>query len=254
MNAGLYPVVTAPVVGVWHSWDVRRLLPLALLCLLCQAGSPGQGGVESTVLVGGRSLDVVWEDGDTLTFLSGPRKGRDARLMGFNTLESYGPVHRFGDWTAAELWELALGAAKAAAAEPWECTLGHGKDAYGRQLLDCPEARRRLIEAGWAHVFAYADPADPADLAAQRAAREDGRGIWAKGTPETLITSANADEGGSVFMRVVSCRTGETRAEHQRDDVQICQEICHGPAISGSCMVFVPYDRRYENRPECLKP
>jgi micrococcal nuclease len=254
MSGRLYPVLGAPVGDLWHSWGVHRLLCLVLLSLLCTGGAPGKTGVEATVVVGGRALDVIWEDGDTLTFLSGPRKGRDARLMGFNTLESYGPVHRWGDWTPTELWQLALGAAGAAAAEPWECTLGHGKDAYGRLLLDCPKARRRLIEAGWAHVFAYDDPADPADLAAQRAARADGLGIWAKGTPETIVTSVNADEGGLVFMRVVSCRTGETRAEHQREDYQICDEICHGPAISGSCMLFVPFDRRYENRPECLEP
>ena len=205
-------------------------------------------------MIGEFTLKVLWGDGDTLTFLSGPRKGKDARLMGYNTLESYGPVHRWGDWTPAELHELALGATGAAAAEPWECTLGHGKDSYGRLLLDCPKARRRLIEAGWAHVFAYSEPADPADLKAQREAREQGRRIWAKGTPETLVTSVNAEAGGKVFLRVVSCRTGETWAEHQREDYEVCEEICHGPAISGSCMLFVPYDLRYQNRPECLTP
>ncbi len=228
-----------------------RILLLLLVLVLCQAGSPG--GVEAAIVVGGRTVQVVWEDGDTLTFLTGPRKGRPARLMGYNTLESYGPVHRWGEWTPDELWELALGAARAAADQTWSCSLGHGKDTYGRLLLDCPEARRRLIQDGWAHVFAYAEPADPADMKAQRAARAEGRGIWAKGTPETLVTSVNAEEGGKVFLRVVSCRTGETRAEHQREDYDVCEEICHGPAISGSCMLYVPYGLRYENRPECLQ-
>lgn len=233
---------------------MRRLLLLLLTCVLCQAGAPEQGGVQATVVVRGRTFDVHWQDGDTLTFLSGPRKGRDARLMGFNTLESYGPVHRWGEWTPGELWELAKGAASAAAAEPWACTLGHGKDAYGRLLLDCPKARRRLIEEGWAHVYAYAEPADPADLQAQREARLERLGIWEKGRPETLITSVNAEAGGKVFMRVVSTRTGETSAEHQREDFDVCEEICHGPAINGSCMLFVPYSLRYDNRPECLEP
>ena len=243
----------AEVDDLWHPWEVRRILPLLLVCLLCQAGGP-EGGVEAEVVVAGKTFKVLWEDGDTLTFLSGPRRGKNARLMGYNTLESYGPVHRWGDWTPDELWELALGAAQAAAAERWSCTLGHGKDTYGRLLLDCPKARRRLIEDGWAHVFAYAEPADPADMKAQRDARAEGLGIWAKGKPETLVTSVNAEEGGKVFLRVVSTRTGETRAEHQREDYDVCEEICHGPPISGSCMLFVPYGLRYRDKPDCLQP
>jgi micrococcal nuclease len=231
------------------------VLLLALLTLTAAPASAGEAGeVDATILLGGRRVEVTWTDGDTLTFRAGPRKGKHARLVGYNTLESYGPVHRWGSWSRSELHELALEAGERAAAKEWSCTLGRGKDSYGRLLLDCPEARRALLESGHGHVFAFDDPADPADLQLQREARIDKRGIWAKGLPETLVTSVRAGADGQVFLRVVTVRTGETRAMHQRQDYAVCDEICHGPEVNGSCMLFVPWELRYEDKPLCLVP
>ena len=227
------------------------LLPALALLLL---GLDGGESSSSEVLLKGKPVGVEWSDGDTLTFTTGPRKGRRARLVGFNTLESYGPVHRWGSWQPAGLLQIALESRDIASSRSWECSLRKGKDSYGRFLLDCPEARRSMLRSGHAHVFAYDSEADPADLALQREARAEGRGMWAQGRPETLVTNVRADPEGRVFLRVVSCRTGSTRAEHQREDYSICEEICHGPEVSGSCMLFVPWTRRYEDRPSCLDP
>ena len=141
----------------------------------------------------------------------------------------------------------------AAARERWVCSKQRKKDTYGRLLIDCPDARRALISAGLAHVFAYEKDADEGDIAAQREARMEQRGIWAKGRPENIVTNVSADESGRVFLRVVYTRTGKTKVQHQRGDFGTCDAICEGPEVSGSCMIFIPHDLRYEHKPACIQ-
>ena len=213
----------------------------------------GASGVTGTILLRGKPVPVRWSDGDTFTVMEGALKGKAARLVGYNTLESYGPVHRWGSWTGPELMRIAFEARDAAAAGKWTCKKQRKKDSYGRLLIDCPDARRALLGAGLAHVFAYKADPDPADLAAQREARLEKRGMWEKGRPENIVTNASADETGRVFLRVVFTRTGKTEVHHQRRDYSPCDAICEGPEVSGSCMLFIPYSQRYENQPACIQ-
>ena len=212
-----------------------------------------EGGAPGEILLRGKATQVLWHDGDTFSFVAGRLKGKSARLVGYNTLESYGPVHRWGEWTPGELQILASRAKDAAAKGVWSCSTQRKKDTYGRLLVDCPDARRALITAGLAHVFAYEGDPDPEDMAAQRTARVEQTGIWEKGRPEQIVTNVSADESGRVFLRVVYSRTGATEVRHQRKDYEVCDEICEGPSVSGSCMLFVPHAQRYDQQPDCIQ-
>ena len=72
---------------------------------------------KSEILLDGRIYKVRWGDGDTFRLKTLTGKKKSARLAGFNTLESYGPVHRWGEWTADELYQLANTAGVVAAAQ-----------------------------------------------------------------------------------------------------------------------------------------
>ena len=212
-----------------------------------------EGGVAAEISLQGGTTQVQWNDGDTFTFRSGRFSGKTARLVGYNTLESYAPVHRWGEWTPKELHDLALAARESVSKTRWTCTKQRKKDTYGRLLVDCPEARRALIEKGLAHVFAYKSTPSEADMEAQRAARSARAGMWGKGRPEHIVTNVSADEDGRVFLQVASTRTGTTERRHQRHDYEACDEICEGPSVSGSCMIFIPYADRYSVPPVCSR-
>jgi len=231
---------------------------LALLVLL--AGCPKQtsttiyespDGIEGRVVVNSMDMTVSWSDGDSWTFLDGRFAGKDARLVGYNTLENWGPCHRWGDWTGAELLELADAATVAAAKGTWNCSASGKRDSYGRVLVACPDAALSLIEDGLAHVYAFKEEAEPRLLLAQKEARLDGRGMWAKGRPETLLTNVSGTDGG-VWMSTIEARTGQWSGKSYQQEVTICGELCVGNALTGSCMLYVPYSNRYTNRPECI--
>ena len=61
--------------------------------------------------------DVTWSDGDSFRITSGRMRGQRVRLLGYNTLESYGPVHKWGDWNEWSLYRLAKDAKKVATRE-----------------------------------------------------------------------------------------------------------------------------------------
>jgi endonuclease YncB( thermonuclease family) len=217
------------------------------------SASDKEGGVQGEIVLRGKSTLVLWNDGDTFSLLSGPFKGKTGRLVGYNTLESYGPVHRWGEWTPEALHHLAYSARDQAAAGRWACSKQPKKDTYGRLLIDCPEARLALLRQGLAHVFAYESEPQESDLEAQRAAREARLGMWERGRPEQIVTNVSADENGRVFLQVASTRSGKTERRHQRHDYKPCDEICEGPSVSGSCMLFIPYSLRYDQRPDCIE-
>ena len=237
-----------------------RLVPRPALLAVLVAGlvasspaaaSAGEEGLPGTIALRGKTISVTWSDGDTLQFKGGIYKNKSARLVGYNTLESYGPVHRWGTWSGSELHTIAKDAQVAAAQGHWHCSTQGKKDSYKRILLDCPDARRELVAKGLAHVFAYSGEPDPGDMDAQREARIERRGMWAKGRPEHVVTSAGADDDGQVFLRTVSTRTGKTLIRHQRADVAPCEEVCQLPMLTGSCLMFVPYRIRYKEPWSC---
>jgi micrococcal nuclease len=239
----------------------RLLLPLlSLLLMLPAAALAGDDdrdpSYDGWVRLGGSRVAVHWADGDSFEFQTGARKGKETRLIGFNTLESYGPVHRWGEWTGQELWGLAKKAGRVAAKREWECTASGKRDAYNRLLVDCPELRRHLLRRGLAHLFAYDDPADPAEIELQTRARIDQVGMWSKGRPEVIVTAVHSAGGGSSGrMRIVHTRTGETEMVGHRSELAICDELCSGDKWTGSCMLYVPYPLRYDpaKKPECIQ-
>jgi hypothetical protein len=53
-----------------------------------------------TIVLNGEKVQVNWTDGDSFKIKEGKFKGAGTRLQGFNTLEAYGPVHRWGRRTS----------------------------------------------------------------------------------------------------------------------------------------------------------
>jgi endonuclease YncB( thermonuclease family) len=216
--------------------------------------SPGRG----EVVLDGEAVPVRWIDGDTFEIEGGPLRGRRTRLAGVNALETFGPVHRWGGWSAGELLELARGSAALAASRRWVCTVGGDEDRYGRLLVACPDAARRLVEAGHALVFAIDGPADASLLAAQRAAQAAGAGMWAKGAPPEVPTSLHsAGERGlgrrGAYDRIADTRTGAAVARPHARVYALCEEVCAGPKDARACLRYVPFERRYRGRPACLR-
>ena len=120
-----------------------------------------------------------------------PERKLKARLMGYNTLESYGAVHRFGPGEK-RLFEIAGEATTLARSQAWTCTSYNTEGGYGRKNVDCPDLRRALLEAGLAHVFSVSGPADEADLKAQAIGIKAAAGMWSEGPPSSLVTSIHS--------------------------------------------------------------
>jgi endonuclease YncB( thermonuclease family) len=198
---------------------------------------------------------VRWTDGDTFRFVGGPHGGESARLEGYNTLESYGPVHRWGRWTPAELLANARAATAIARAGRWTCTTRGDRDGYGRVLVSCPGAGAELVRTGHAMVFAVDAPADPALLELQRRAQRERVGMWARGVPAVIVSSVHstAERPGRAYDRLVDTRTGAARRVPHDRAYRTCEEVCAGPGDAGSCMLYVPFERRYRGRPACLR-
>lgn len=216
-------------------------------------------GIPATLTLDGQPTQVRWIDGDTFQVDSGPLRGFSTRLAGYNTLETFGPVHRIGEAGPEALLPVARAAAPRLAEGRWTCaTLGR-RDGYGRALVSCPDAAAALVREGLAMVFAVDGPAEPALLAAQREAQAARAGMWAGGAPPLVLTSVHAEgEAGlgskGAYDRVVDTRTGQAAARPHRRRYQACEEVCVGDAPLRSCMVYVPFARRYRDRPACLGP
>ncbi len=230
------------------------LLAAFLAGPLAARADPARG----TVLLDGERTAVRWVDGDSFRVGEGPHRGRTARLEGVNALESYGPVHRFGGWAPEELLALAREAAPAAASAERRCAFGGREDRYRRLLVECPDAARALVRRGLALVFAVGAPPAPDLLEAQEEARREGRGMWAKGVPELVVTSVHsAGEPGlgrRGYERVVSTRTGRAAVRPHGRRYRTCQWVCVGSEGGPSCMRYVPFERRHRDPPGCLRP
>jgi len=220
------------------------------------AGGSPAAPVAGQVALDGAMVTVRWLDGDTFAWRTAGRAEEvRARLAGVNTLESYGPVHQWGTWRPAELAQLADEAGKLAASQGWRCQDTGESGGYGRKLVRCPELAAQLLERGLAHLFILAGSADGALLERQHRAQEQRRGMWAKGVPKQIVTSVHstAERGlaGKAYNRVVDARTGRAGKAHHRRRYETCEWAC----VGGSCMVYIPYQRRYgRRRPTCSPP
>lgn len=211
-------------------------------------------GTEGYITLEGERYKVRWSDGDSFKFLEGPHEGSGVRLQGYNTLESYGPVHSWGRWSAEDLYAIAADGKNLAAEQNWSCTTDGSKDGYGRLLMDCPGVALHMIQAGHAHAFVFDGADRPKLVLAMRAAQKAKAGIWAHGVPTVLVTSLHSiDEGmNPAYNRVVDTNTGITVTREHTDTYTSCQKVClDGP--KGSCMTYVPFKNRYRNKPECLQ-
>lgn len=246
-----------------------RSSPVLSLCLLlislpAAAGShksrnPDAHSAPGSVLLNGERTFVVWSDGDSFNIKDGEYKGRGTRLAGYNTLEAFGPVHRWGSWTREELFELAKASSSVAASKTWTCTTDGKEDGYHRLLINCPDLAVEMARQG--HGLAYAVDGSAADekvLAAQAEAMKAGRGMWKKGVVKGVVTSVHsADEAEAkekgAYNRVVDTRTGKALGRPHEKTYGTCQEVCETTDGDESCMVYVPFEIRYRNKPDCLK-
>lgn len=210
------------------------------------------------VVLAGETVPVRWTDGDSFRIRGGRFAGRAARLTGVNALETFGPVHRIGGRDPRELLALAKGTARLAASRAWRCETDGRSDGYRRLLVACADLAEALVRAGQAMAFAVDGPADERLLAAQRRAQEERAGMWAGGAPRLVPTSLHsADEGGlgprGAYDRIVDTRTGVSEARTHARRYAPCEEVCVGEGPGRACLVYVPFERRYRDRPRCLR-
>jgi endonuclease YncB( thermonuclease family) len=188
---------------------------------------------ETIVFLNGKPYPVSFNDGDSFRVLEGPLTGTKARLAGFNTLESFGPVHWWGGWHGKELYAIAKMATYNARRGVWHCESEDlHTDGYGRILWFCLDLAVDQVRHGFAHVYSIGGPGDPKIVAAQREAIRYRRGIWAKGVPTYIVTSTHSnDEGyhGKTYNRLINSVDGLSREWFHKDNYVECQKVCHEP-------------------------
>ena len=199
--------------------------------MLGSSVSTAEATIASLVYINGVPTRVYFNDGDSFRQLTGRWAGQGSRLEGFNTLESFGPVHSWGDWHPFELWVNAKKATHNARHGIWHCTTEGEQDTYGRVLLDCPDLAVSQIRHGYAHAMQIDDtPARPAYLRAQQEAIRHRRGMWSHGVPGFVVTSLHsADEDPTRdghYNRMVSTRDGHTEKWEHSDRYPECTTQC----------------------------
>ena len=241
---------------------LRMLVVLCLVPLLAmpvaakKRSSKKKKDTRQWVVLDGRKTRVVWNDGDSFRVIRGPHKEMRARLAGYNTLESYGPVHFWGPMHGYDLYDNAKQGTELAKSRVWECSTKEGGGGYGRTLVECPKLREEMIRQGVAHVFAVVGNGDPKLIEIQLEAQKNRRGMWSKTIPSTIVTSIHSitekegEKGAQVYNRVCDTRTGRSWKVKHTAEFKACDAFCHG----GSCMLYVPFELRYgDKRPECLR-
>lgn len=245
--------------------------PLAIAVILLALAAPAKSKGEKkpnpdkhdtpgALFLNDVKTDVVWTDGDSFKIKSGEYKGHGTRLQRYNTLEAFGPVHSWGTWTPRELYDIAKASSSVAASQEWHCTTDGKVDGYKRLLIDCPEGAKEMIKTGHAMVYAVegAKP-DPELLKVQADAQKRKVGMWAKGVPKGIVSSIHSkgeDGEGSekeAYNRVVDTRTGEAHVRKHDETYETCQTVCEDTEGDKSCMVYVPFKRRYGGKPDCLR-
>jgi len=193
------------------------------------------GEARSKVFLDGQAVAVHFNDGDSFRVVNGSAVGTKARLVGFNTLESYGPVHQWGSWTAKEMFVLAKMATLNARRGIWNCESTGEVDTYKRSLIYCPGLAEDQIRKGLAHVMTVDDePGRPALVAAQQDAIAHRRGIWAHGVPDYVMTSLHSVEESidrkaraRNYNRLVSTADGHSVKWKHQTVYSECQKVCH---------------------------
>ena len=215
--------------------NVSKLMAAGLICGITVTISTDSAlAIPATkVFLNGVPTPVFFNDGDSFRVLAGKHKGTRARMKGFNTLETYGPVHQWGGWHYKELYVNSKMGTLNARNGVWHCTSKtFARDGYGRILWHCPDLALDQIRRGYAHAMTVTDEAAPAHLlAAQADAIKNRRGMWALGVPEYIMTSLHSfDEArakkGKNYNRVVSTRDGHSAKWLHEDIYPECSEVC----------------------------
>ncbi len=193
----------------------------------------------SLVYLNGQPTPVYFNDGDSFRVLDGELVQTTARLAGFNTLETHGPVHQWGGWHRKELYALAKAATLNARRGTWHCTSDLKRDGYGRILWFCLDLAKDQVRHGYAHALVVGDEvAHPEILEAQREAIGARRGMWAKGVPTFVISSTHSSSeatGGLVgqnYNRLVSTVDGHSERMLHNDRYDECQNVCSKVTIT----------------------
>lgn len=266
-------------------WIPVGLLVFVILAIASWSSSAHAAQqVRTRVVFNGDAVPVSFNDGDSFRILGGTYSGAQARLAGFNTLESHGPVHQWGTWSLREMYVLAKMAMYHGRKGVWHCESDGKTDTYGRLLAWCPDLAESLVRAGLAHVMSVdANPGRPELIEAQREAQQARRGMWAHGIPPYVLTSLHSVEedttGEGTYNRLVSTVDGHSVKWKHEDKYDECAKICAGdvdenrpdsvttPIIlapdaklegqsprPSTCMVHVPFERRYgAGRAACLR-
>ncbi len=224
--------------------------------------SDDQKGEKQQIVLDGMVERVNWSDGDSFRVIGGSRDGQKARLLGYNTVESYGPVHFWGDAHGWDIYRMHKEATEFVRSEEWECTSNGAADGYGRILVDCPELRKKIVRNGLAHVYAYNEEPDPDLVKVMHEAQVARVGMWKWGIPRGIVTSVHSiDEkkddsdfeepaaGKKSYNRIADTATGKTFPVEHDKVFKPCDVFCYW----GSCMVYVPFKMRYgDDKPSCV--
>lgn len=218
---------------------LKRIAKISLstlsILVFCLWGGSALANPQTSVTLNGQIAPVFFNDGDSFRVLSGELKGSKARLAGFNTLESYGAVHSWGNWTKKELYALAKMGTYNAREGTWTCTSDLSTDTYGRYLWVCPDLVVDQIKKGYAHAMSVtAESAGANAVAAQKEAVDNKRGIWAHGVPEYVLTSLHSTEEQSsdraTYNRLVSSVDGHSLKWKHNEKYEECQDVCWKPS------------------------
>ncbi|MEC7523675.1 MAG: thermonuclease family protein [Myxococcota bacterium] len=202
------------------------------LAVMTTGPSPVFGDAYTRVFINGTPVPVRFNDGDSFRVFGGEYRGSQCRLAGFNTLESFGPGHQWGDWHPYELYINAKMATYNGRRGTWHCTTDGSTDTYGRVLMICPDLAVDQIRRGYAHAYQADDtPSPPAYLRAQQEAIRNRRGMWAHGVPDYVMTSIHsADEDPSRewhYNRLISVRDGHSESMQHRETYEECSWVCN---------------------------
>lgn len=246
---------------------MKNLLWSCLAFLASITSFHGIASANSEIEINGERAQVFFNDGDTFRIVTGQLAGKRSRLAGFNTLESYGPVHRWGAFKSVALKNIADEATRNARRDGWHCITGNSTDTYGRLLSVCMDLAVDQVEKGLAHVMTVtSEPADSKLVRAQEEAIRNGRGMWALGVPEFILTSLHSlDETPNqkeTYNRFVSTKDGHSVIVVHKNTYKDCEEVCESPSTGSalstlgekSCMTYVGFKNRFgPRRAACLK-
>lgn len=257
----------------------RPRAPVRLAVALCLGASVFSAGTfltigsanaepASKVYLNGVPSPVYFNDGDSFRVLAGRYSGTKARLAGYNTLESYGNVHRWGTKTFEELyanakqgtlnarrgpcWDDAALDWKKGCTGAWHCTSDLKRDGYGRILWWCPDLAYDQVRKGLAHVMSVRGPGKPKLVEAQKLAVAERVGMWSRGVPEYVVTSLHswdepyAKEYGSAYNRLVSVADGHSQKWLHHTEYQECDVVCRKAVTDVAAIAKAAADLRGE--------